>query len=131
MIELEGEHLGAPAKVTIEEDRVTWSYSIKPLHHARRSARLDELTVSLGAARWRGLQPAHPIMLLGGIGMMFAHLEIVGAAIAALALVDGAYRLIRPPCVLVLATATERFELVVARKSLAEARAFATTRAAR
>lgn len=131
MIELEGEHLGAPARVTIDGDRVTWSYSIKPLHGASKVARLDELTVTLAPERWRGLQPGHLILLLGGIGMVFAKLEKVGAAIAAGALVNAVYRLITPPHVLVLAKGSERFELVVARTSLAAARAFATTRAAR
>ncbi len=131
MIEIEGEHLGAPARVTIEGDRVTWSYSIKPLHHASRVAQLDDLTISLAPARWHGLQPAHVIMILGGIGMTFANLRVLGAAIAAGALVNAVYRLITPPHVLVLARDSERFELVVARTSLAAARAFATTRAAR
>lgn len=131
MIEIEGEHVGAPARVTIDGDRVTWSYSIKPLHHASRVAQLDELTISLAPARWHGLQPAHVIMILGGIGMTFANLRALGAAIAAGALVNAVYRLIRPPQVLVLARDSERFELVVARTSLAAARAFATTRAAR
>jgi hypothetical protein len=131
MIEIDGEHLGAPARVTIDGDRVTWSYSIKPLHQASRSAPVDELTVSLAPARWRGLQPAHPILILGGIGMLFVHLAILGAAIAAGALANALYRWFRPPQVLVLSTAADRFELVVARRSLADARAFATARAVR
>ena len=131
MIEIEGEHLGAPARVTIDGDRVTWSYSIKPLHHASRVAQLDELMISLAPARWRGLQPAHAIMIFGGIGMTFANLRALGAAIAALALVNAVIRLISPPQVLALTKGNERFELVVARRSLGAARAFATTRAAR
>lgn len=131
MIKLEGEHHGAPATVEIEGDRVTWSYSIKPLHHASKNAPLDELTVTLAPERWRGLQPAHPILILGGIGMVFANLRGIGAAIAAGALVNAIYRLISPPHVLVLTRGSERFELVVARHSLPDARAFATAHAAR
>lgn len=131
MIEIEGEHHGAPAQVKIDGDRVTWSYSIKPLHHASHSAKLGELAVSLAPASWRGLQPAHVILILGGIGMVFAHLREVGAAIAAGALANAVFRLVSPPYVLVLTKGTERFDLVVARRSLADARAFATAHAAR
>jgi hypothetical protein len=131
MIKIEGEHHGAPATVEIDGDRVTWSYSIKPLHHASKDARTGELSVTLAPARWRGLQPAHPILILGGIGMVFANLREIGAVIAAGALVNAIYRLISPPHVLVLTRGSERFELVVARHSLADARSFATAHAAR
>lgn len=130
---IRGEHLGERTTVVVEDGRVTWGSAVAPgLQLTRpRSAALDELTFELRLAPSRGLEPFHIIALFFATGAYFAKMVWLAVAFAGAAIAHGIYRLARPPHVLVLATAEERVEIVVANASLAEARELVSRRAAR
>jgi len=129
---IEGECLGEPATVEVDGDRVIWSYYPAPGHAAASgTARLDELAIELRGARVRGLEPFHAFAIVFAVGAYFARMRGLAVAFAAAGIGHAIYRLARPPQVLVLATAAERFEIVVARGSIEQARELVRQRAAR
>lgn len=128
-----GEHLGEHTTVVVESDRVTWGAAVAPgvALTRPRSAALDELTIELVPAPVGGLEPFHAIAVFFAVGAYFAHMAWLAIAFAGAAIAHGIYRLARPPNILVLATANERVEIVVAHGSLGEARELVRLRAAR
>ena len=126
---IEGEYLGEPATLEVEGDRMTLRYVPKP--GAAQVATSLDATAELRTARFRGLAPFHPLALFFSVGAYFAKMPWLAIAFAAAGIGHAIFRLARPPQVLMLATASERFAIVVARSSLAEARELVRLRAAR
>lgn len=130
-MKIEGDHLGEPATVKLNADRVIWSYRLAPLHGRWETALLELMTIELRPARFRGLEPFHPLAVFFAIGAYFAKMPWLAIAFTVAGIGHAIFRVVRPPQVLVLDSAKGRFELVVARRSLADARELVRLRAAR
>jgi hypothetical protein len=112
---IEGECLGEPAILTVDETGVWLTYTQKP-GAVPETTRVS--VTGIRPARLRGLEPFHAFALFFAIGAYFAHLAWLAIAFAAAGIAHGTYRLVQPPQVLVL----DGHAFVVARRSLADAR---------
>ena len=130
MIEVKGEHLSFPASIRLDGGLLTWTYSIKPRHKREESARLDEVALSLELASWRGIEPAHPLTVLGGIGLIFDGFDVLGGSLIIGAVLNALARFRRRPHVLVLRRGAEEFKLLVEHRSMSAAHELVSLRAA-
>lgn len=124
---IDGEHLGEPTTVVVEDGWVRWAATVAPglpLKKDRAAELADLQIIALVPARLRGLTWTHVFGPVFAIGAAFAHMPWLGVALGGGITAHAGYRWRRPLQVLILATANERVEIVVDPRSLPVARSF-------
>jgi hypothetical protein len=124
---IDGEHLGEPTSVVVEDGWGKWASTVAPglpLKKDRAAEITDFQIIALVQARLRGLTWTHAFGPIFAVGAAFAHIPWFAVALGGGIIAHAGYRWARPLQVLILATANERVEIVVEPKSLPVVQAF-------